>query len=231
MFADNKRLWNFYARCYDAVNESPPYRQLLSTVVNKLDLKPWQKILDAGCGTGNLEVLVPNLGGQHLEIEAVDNNQEMLARARKKVVTAKTNFQWADLNQQLPFPDDAFDRVVAVHVLYALKSPGAALREFFRVLKPGGLLVLANPHDRSRPSAIMKANLEGLNIFEKISLLFTKLPLIVVNLMICRLAQSGTYHFLSRTEMENLLRQAGFTDISTEPAYADQDLLVSAHRP
>jgi ubiquinone/menaquinone biosynthesis C-methylase UbiE len=230
MSSANSWLWNLYALCYDAVNESPPYRQLLSLVISKLNLKPGQKILDAGCGTGNLEVLISDRGLKNLEIEAIDNNRGMLERARKKTIGIKTNFRQADLNQPLPYPDDSFDRVVAIHVLYALQNPEAALREFFRVLQPGGLLVLANPHEKSRPSELMKANLADLNLFGKIRLLLTKLPLIIVNLLICRLAQSGTYHFLSKTQLNDLLKETGFTNIFFEPAYADQDLLVCAHR-
>jgi ubiquinone/menaquinone biosynthesis C-methylase UbiE len=178
-----------------------------------------------------LEVLISDRGLKNLEIEAVDNNQGMLARARRKTVRVKTKFHQVDLDQPLPYPSSHFDRVVAIHVLYALKNPETALREFFRVLRPSGLLVLTNPHEKSRPSELMKANLAGLNLFEKIRLLLTKLPLIIVNLLICRLAQSGTYHFLSEAQMKHLLEKVGFGEISTELAYANQDLLITARRP
>ncbi len=84
MSSKDSKLWNLYALCYDAVNQSPPYRVLLSSIVNKLDLKHGQRIFDAGCGTGNLEVLISDLGLENVEIEAVDNNQGMLDQAQKK---------------------------------------------------------------------------------------------------------------------------------------------------
>ena len=230
MSTTDSRLWDLYALCYDAVNQSPPYRRLLSSVIAKLDLKPGQKLLDAGCGTGNLEVLISDLGLENIKIEAVDSNQGMLDRALKKGVGAKTNFRLADLNQKLAFSDNFFDRMVAIHVLYALKDPQAALYEFFRVLKPDGLLVLANPHDKSKSSEIMKANLEGLNIFEKVWLLLTKLPLIVINLIICRSARSGKFHFLGEKHLKDMLEKAGFADVSIKLAYAGQDLLVCARK-
>lgn len=231
MSLEDSKLWDLYALCYDAVNESPPYRQLLTSVIHALDLQSGQRILDAGCGTGNLPALISKLGLKELEIEAGDNSPAMLTRARRKKIPLKIKFHLADLNQHLSYADNYFDRVVAIHVLYALKDPQATLRELFRVLKPGGLLVLANPHSDSKPSEIMKANLAGLNIAGKAWLLITKLPLIVINLFICRLGRLGSYHFLSEPEIRSLLTEAGFVEINAELAYADQDLLLAARKP
>lgn len=229
VFQDGK-LWDLYALCYDAVNDSPPYRQLLTAVVGKLNLQPGQRILDAGCGTGNLIGALSNPGPADIQIEAVDNNQAMLNRARKKPRRVKTRFRLADLDQKLPFADHWTDRIVSIHVLYALKNPGYTLREFSRVLKPGGLLVLANPHCQSSPSAIMRENLKGLSAWEKFWLLATRLPLIVINIIICRRGRAGRFHFLSEQELRGLLEKAGFVNITVELAYAGQDLLITAQK-
>jgi ubiquinone/menaquinone biosynthesis C-methylase UbiE len=48
---------------------------------------------------------------------------------------------------RLSFPDDSFDRVIAAHVLEHLPAPNLALREWVRVLRPGGVLTLVLPCD------------------------------------------------------------------------------------
>lgn len=227
--ADNK-IWDLYALCYDQVNQSALYRNLLSSIVEKSTLQSGQTILDAGCGTGNLAVLISKLGLANIRIEAVDHNQGMINRALKKNLGSQSNFQLMDLNQKLPFHDDYFDRVFLVHVLYALKNPEATLAELYRVLKPGGLLVLANPHDQTDVSVIMKANLQELNWLRKIYLLIVSFPIIIINFVIYRLGRVGQYHFLSRLELTDLLINCGFVDISLNLAYADQDLLVKASK-
>ncbi|MFQ6023028.1 MAG: class I SAM-dependent methyltransferase [Acidiferrobacterales bacterium] len=107
-------------------------------------------VLDAGCGTGNYSQALLDYVGR---IEAVDLNTEMLAMASAKLATARetgrVTFNRAAIDA-LPFEDATFDGIMVNQVLHHLPDSDAAgypayhrvLREFSRVLRAGGALVI-----------------------------------------------------------------------------------------
>ncbi len=145
--ADNRPdgFWDTYSKYYDGVYQLMPYRKLLWDAFEALDMQPGMRILDAGCGTGNFEHFVAEKDHPPVEIDAVDFSKEMLARARTKCAHLDhVRFAQADLNGRLPFPDATFDRIVSINVLFALEDWDATVREFLRVLKPEGRMVLTS---------------------------------------------------------------------------------------
>jgi ubiquinone/menaquinone biosynthesis C-methylase UbiE len=96
--------------------------------------------LDVGCGTGFLALLLAEAGHRVVGVDAAD---EMLVRAREKArgLGMVVSFRSADADE-LPFGEAAFDLVVERHVIWTLPDPLGALREWRRVLRPGGRLVL-----------------------------------------------------------------------------------------
>lgn len=153
-------FWNFYAFCYDGVRKLKPYQEMLEEVLTELDLKPGMRVLDAGCGTGNLEVLIAE---RHPDVEvvAVDFSSAMLRRAWKKINSGNIVFAEADLNQPLLFPEKHFDRVVSVNALHALRDPLAAISGLSRLLKLNGKAVLVALKEQYRVPLILKAHQEA----------------------------------------------------------------------
>jgi SAM-dependent methyltransferase len=102
-------------------------------------------VLEAGCGSGNLWA---NIGPllPHIRLTLTDLSEGMVEAARQ-VVAPLENVELADALacdvQDLPFDDDAFDVVVANHMLYHVPDAGRASAEFARVLRPGGVLLAA----------------------------------------------------------------------------------------
>jgi len=106
-------------------------------------------VLDAGCGTGNFAVALARAG---FHVVGIDFASGMLAKARKKVngeLADILSFQRADLSLPLLFPIDHFDHIVCISVLQVASRPASTLREFHRVLKPGGTLVLSLPEQNA----------------------------------------------------------------------------------
>lgn len=96
-------------------------------------------ILDAGCGTGALMKKLNKFG----EVYGIDVSDEALKFAKRNGLKRVKKASVMDI----PFKENTFDAVVSIDVLYhkQVKDDLKALREFRRVLKPSGLLIIKNP--------------------------------------------------------------------------------------
>lgn len=105
------------------------------------------RTLEVACGTGLNLSLYPD----DLELTGIDLSPGMLAIARKRAADLgrEVDLREADA-QRLPFDDDAFDTVVCTLSLCGVPDERAAVAEMWRVLRPGGQLLLL---DHIRPSA------------------------------------------------------------------------------
>lgn len=125
------------------------YRYVLSEAV--LDFKRLlsrrdhntQRILDAGCGEGiAFPLLIEHL--RPSRIDGIDIDVEQLQRARSRLLASNCNVELTHTNaSQTPFEDDTFDLIFAHQLLHHTTEQIPTLREFHRILKPGGWLLSA----------------------------------------------------------------------------------------
>lgn len=178
--------WN--PKEYDAWYETPLGRLSdrfeKELVFSLIEAKPGEAILDVGCGTGNYTIELARRG---LKASGIDSSEEMLAWAKEKArrKDLETTFQRADA-MNLPFPESSFEVVISTGLLCFLVEPEKALIEMHRVLKPGGRLIIGTLN-RWSPWAL----------FRRIKGMFKE-------------TIYNQARFISPTELEGLIRRAGF---------------------
>jgi ubiquinone/menaquinone biosynthesis C-methylase UbiE len=129
---------------YDPLCRLLGMRKVHRPLVDQAGIRPGQRVLEVGCGTGNLALLVKRLHPD-AEVVGLDPDAKALARARRKAeregLTVELTRGFA---QELPYPDASFDRVLSSLMFHHLRpdEKGATLREVRRVLGLGGSLHL-----------------------------------------------------------------------------------------
>jgi SAM-dependent methyltransferase len=106
-------------------------------VVARAQIDSGQRVLDVACGTGNAAVLAAALGAA---VAGIDSEPTLLELARRRA--SEVEWRCADA-AVLPWPDNAFDRVLSIFGAMYVPDQGAIARELVRVCAPGGRLVLA----------------------------------------------------------------------------------------
>jgi SAM-dependent methyltransferase len=120
---------------YNAYYERPATLALAGDVAGR-------RVLDAGCGSGPLFAALRDRGAI---VSGFDKSAGMLELARRRL-GPDADLQVADLGRPLPYPDGAFDDVIASLVLHYFEDWTAPLAEIRRVLKPGGRLIASVNH-------------------------------------------------------------------------------------
>ena len=143
--ADHKQwvagVFDRAARTYDRVGE-PYHDHYGRRLVEVLDPRPTDALLDVGCGRG--AVLVPAAPRVH-RLVGVDASPGMVAAAREELDRAgagPVDLRVMDA-ESLEFEDASFDAVTCAFTLFFLPRPERAADEFARVLRPGGRLIVS----------------------------------------------------------------------------------------
>jgi phosphatidylethanolamine/phosphatidyl-N-methylethanolamine N-methyltransferase len=141
-----KAAYRRYAAVYDAVF-GPVLQPGRKAVLQALGLRPGERVLEVGVGTGLSLPLYP----RDVNITGIDVSREMLEKARRRVARQDLTHVEALLEmdaERMSFADASFDKVVAMYVVPVVENPMRLLEELHRVCRPHGEIFLVN-HVRS----------------------------------------------------------------------------------
>lgn len=115
-------------------------------LVQEASLQQYNRILDLGCGTGTLAILLKRVCSSSLVI-GVDADEKILQIAREKIRNAELNIPLDHgVAPNLPYTDESFDLVVSSLVFHHLTTENKVLtlKEVYRILRPNSHLLLAD---------------------------------------------------------------------------------------
>lgn len=183
---------------------------LATDLVRSAGIREGQRVLDVACGTGVVTRLAAERVGPTGRVAGADINAGMLEVARALSAGSQPPIDWYETAAEaMPLPDASFDVVLCQLGLQFMRDKDAALREMRRVLVPGGQVFISVP-------ALMP-------IFK------------VMHDAIARHIDPGTAAFVhlvfslgDRSELERLLEQSGFEDVTVEPVTKEMHLPAAA---
>jgi len=137
-----KAAYRRYASVYDAVF-GPVLQPGRKAVVQALGLRPGDRVLEVGVGTGLSLPLYP----RDVRITGIDVSREMLEKARRRVSRRRLANVEALLEmdaERMSFADASFDKVVAMYVMPVVRHPLKVMAELHRVCRPDGEIYIVN---------------------------------------------------------------------------------------
>lgn len=153
---DNMRIYRKWSGVYDKFFGSSYINKQRETEISMLNLNPGDSVLFIGIGTGEDLRFIP----EGVNVTGIDITEEMLEVARKKV--QKLGLKDAKIlkmdGQNLDFQENQFDYVVLNLILSVIPNGHKCLSEAFRVLKPGGKIVVFDKflEDNAKPNFMRK---------------------------------------------------------------------------
>ena len=203
-------VFHSVAKKYDIMNDLMSlgiHRLWKKSAIDLLSVHKGQTILDIAGGTGDLTAKISQKIGETGTVVLSDINSSMLSIGRDRMIDAglTNNIAYALANaEMLPFADNTFDRIIIAFGLRNVTDKAAALRSFFRTLKPGGRALILE---------FSKPTLPGLKpIYDAYS--FKILPWLGKTV----LNDEDSYRYLAESirmhpdqaTLQNMMQEAGF---------------------
>lgn len=198
---------------YDVMNDLMSlgmHRLWKRFTIKQAAIKPGQRILDVASGTGDLAMAFARLTGPGGAVIMTDINEAMLQTGRDRLLDAGVsgNIECVQADaENLPFADNDFDRVTIAFGLRNVTNKLAALQSMYRVLKPGGKLLVLEFSKVQTPLLAKIYDMYSFNVIPKIGGL-------VAN-------DSASYQYLvesirmhpDQETLKSMMVEAGFEDV------------------
>ena len=136
----NKKFFNKLAGSYDTKIFKKWQENIRKKIIEEAEIKNNSKILDAGCGTGELLRLL--LLQKNLKLYGIDVSDKMLEAAEKKL-GKRANLKLSSV-EKMGFKNDSFDYIFSEDAFHHYANYGLVMKNFYRILKKGGKLIVVD---------------------------------------------------------------------------------------
>lgn len=199
---------------YDVMNDVMSFglhRLWKRFALHEAALKPGQTVLDVASGTGDLAIALAKIVGPHGKVVMTDINEAMLAVGRDRMIDAGLlgQIDCVEANaENLPFEDNQFDCITIAFGLRNVTDKLAALRSMYRVLKPGGKLLILEFSQPVTPLLRKAYDLYSFNVIPKLGEFIAK--------------DRASYQYLvesirmhpDQASLKSHMKEAGYEDVS-----------------
>jgi ubiquinone/menaquinone biosynthesis C-methylase UbiE len=141
---NRKDYFNASAVTWDQRYQNRELTDFIDQLVPTFNLKPGQRVLDVGTGTGILISYLLKAVGPTGHITAVDYAEKMIEKCKAKYANIPNVSVAIQQAENLDLPPESFDAVTCFGLFPHLENKEAALKQLNRVLKPGGKLIIAH---------------------------------------------------------------------------------------
>lgn len=183
---NSKKTFNNQAEIYDNTFYGKHAKALYEIVVEKILKLNVKSVLDVGCGTGNVLLLLTKF--KEINLYGVDLSEKMLEEAKKKL-NNKVELKLGD-SEKLPWNDETFESIICTDSFHHYPKPTTVLKDMARVLKSKGKIFIGDP--------------------------WAPIPLRQLMNIGCKFSKDGDYKIYSKKEIVKLLSECGFTNILWE---------------
>ena len=230
-----KQFWAKYFRVYDTLNESISYKNLLKEVSSNIEFHDSSRVLDLGCGTGNLY----NSLNKNIFYVGIDLNDVALNIAKNQIANYKKAYLIKCDIKNTCFKDSVFDSVISNNVLYTLNKKDIllVLKEIRRIIKPKGKFTATGLIEGFSPLMIyfdtLIKELKCYGIYKTIIHWIKTLPsaikIIYYNIKHLK-NNKKNFSFFSIDFINKIFIESSFNILEIKKVYANQALLVRAKR-
>jgi ubiquinone/menaquinone biosynthesis C-methylase UbiE len=123
-------------------------QDIRAMTIELASLQPGERVLDVGCGTGSLTLAAKKQVGITGQVVGIDASPEMIEIAQRKASQSSMNVTFQlGLIEDIPYPNQTFDLVLSSMMFHHLPEDDLkrqAIEQMYRVLKPGGYLVIVD---------------------------------------------------------------------------------------
>lgn len=180
--------------------------------VKMAELKPGDQVVDVACGTGDLSMAFADVVCGDGRVTGIDFTHEMLVVAEKKNHAKNPIAYMQGDAMNLPLPDSCCDCLSIAFGIRNVANPGKAMAEFYRVLRPGGRLIVLEFSLPKNPLLLAGYNVYFKHIMPRTATLISG-------------DKSGAYKylpksvntFIDREGMQAMMHEAGFADLKLKP--------------